>query len=100
MDESVSLGYAGRNALKALLRDDLFPVLLQLLVAWREAAWRNAEALVLAPTPQARALVAQQIETSAAIIGQGIVAGTSYGPLDGLLGRRAARDSYCSTHHG
>lgn len=74
--------------------------LLQLLVAWREGAWRNAEALVLAPTPQARALVAQQIETSAALIGQGIVAGTSYGPLDGLLGRRAARDGYCATHHG
>jgi hypothetical protein len=74
--------------------------MLQLLVGWREAAWRSAEQLVLAPTPAARALVAQGIETTAAVIGQGLVAGTAYGPLDGLLGRRAARDSFCSAHHG
>lgn len=75
-------------------------VMLQLLVTWREAAWRNAEALVLAPTPAARAQVAQGIESSAAVINQGIVTATAYGPLDGLLGRRATRDSFCSTHHG
>ncbi len=74
--------------------------MLQLLVSWREGAWRNAEALVNAPTPAARALVAAQIESGAAVIGQGLVASTGYGPLDGLLGRRAARDAFCATHHG
>jgi hypothetical protein len=54
---------------------------MQILVAWREAAWRNAEALVNAPTPAARALVAQQIETSAAIEQEFIIAATSYSPV-------------------
>jgi hypothetical protein len=54
---------------------------MQLLVAWREGAWRNAEALVNAPTPAARALVAQQIETSAAIEQELIIAATSYTPV-------------------
>ncbi len=54
---------------------------MQLLVAWREGAWRNAEALVNAPTPAARALVAQQIETSAAIEQHLIIAATSYSPI-------------------
>ncbi|MDF3070926.1 MAG: hypothetical protein K0R38_6527 [Polyangiaceae bacterium] len=55
--------------------------LLQLLVLWRELAWRNAEALVSAPTPQARALVAAQIEQTAAIEANLIVVATSYSPL-------------------
>ncbi len=55
--------------------------LLQLLVLWRELAWRNAEALVSAPTPQARALVAQQIENGAAIEANLILVATSYAPL-------------------
>jgi hypothetical protein len=75
-------------------------VVMQLLVAWREAAWRSAEALVAAPTPEARAVVAAGIETTAAVIGQGIVAGTAYGPLDWLLGREAARDRFCAANHG
>ena len=54
---------------------------MQLLVAWREGAWRNAEALVNAPTPAARALVAQQIETSAAIEQHLLIAATSYSPI-------------------
>ena len=41
-------------------------VTLQLLVGWRELAWRNAEALVNAPTPLARALVEAEIERVAA----------------------------------
>jgi len=74
--------------------------LLQMLVGWRETAWRNAERLVAAPDPDARAQVAADIESFAEAQNRMIVAGTSYGPLDSLLGRRAARDSYCATHHG
>lgn len=56
-------------------------VLLQMLVGWREQAWRSAEALVSAPTPQARALVEQQIEKAAAIEANLIVVSTAYAPL-------------------
>jgi hypothetical protein len=55
--------------------------LLQILVAWRELAWRNAEALVSAPSPAARALVAQQIERTAAIEANLIIVATAYTPL-------------------
>jgi hypothetical protein len=55
--------------------------LLQVLVAWREQAWRNAELLVLAPTPAARALVEAQIEQTAAIEANLIIVATSYTPL-------------------
>jgi hypothetical protein len=63
---------------------------MQMLVAWREAAWRNAEALVSAPTPAARALVAQQIETSAAIDQYMIIAATSYSPVTASAAASAA----------
>ena len=46
--------------------------LLQLLVAWREAAWRNAELLVSAPDAATRAQVASSIESSAALQAQTI----------------------------
>lgn len=55
--------------------------LLQLLVLWREQAWRNAELLVLAPSPAARALVAAQIEKTAAIEANLLIIATSYTPL-------------------
>jgi hypothetical protein len=55
--------------------------LLQLLVAWRETAWRNAEALVSAPTPEARALVEAAIEREAAIVANLIIVATAYTPL-------------------
>jgi hypothetical protein len=70
-------------------------VLFQTIVSWRETAWRNAELLALAPTPEARELVAQQIEGYAASQASGIRAATQYLPL---LGGRAARDAYCATH--
>jgi hypothetical protein len=57
-------------------------VLLQMLVGWREQAWRNAEALVNAPTPAARALVEAEIERVAALEANLIVAATSYSPLN------------------
>lgn len=74
--------------------------LLQMLVGWRETAWRNAERLVMAPTEEARAQVAADIEAFAETEGRLIVAATAYGPLDWLLQRGATRDAYCSTHHG
>jgi hypothetical protein len=55
--------------------------LLQMLVAWRELAWRNAELLVDAPTPAARALVEEEIEHAAAIEANLIIVATSYAPL-------------------
>lgn len=55
--------------------------LLQLAVGWRELAWRNAELLVVAPTPAARALVAAQIEQTAAIEANLIIVPTSYTPV-------------------
>ena len=70
--------------------------LFQTLVAWRESAWRDAEALAAAPTAAARAEVAAQIETNAAAEASAIVAATQYPPL---LGGSAARDAYCAIHH-
>jgi len=68
----------------------------QIIVAWREEAWRTAEALAAAPTPAARALVAAQIENNAATEARMIVAATAYPPL---IGGSAARDVYCRIHH-
>jgi Family of unknown function (DUF5995) len=64
----------------------------QLIPAWRETAWRNAELLATAETPAARALVAASIESAAATEATSIRLATSYG----LLGSSAARDAYCA----
>jgi hypothetical protein len=71
--------------------DDAF---LQTLVAWREEAWRNAERLVLAATPEERAQVAQSIEQAAASEAEAIVAATAYPPGQSS----ASRDAYCAVH--
>lgn len=55
--------------------------LLQLLVGWREQAWRSAEALVSAPTPAARALVEMQIEQAAAVEANLVLVATAYTSL-------------------
>jgi hypothetical protein len=55
--------------------------LLQLLVGWREQAWRNAEALVSASSPAARAQVESNIEQQAAIEANLIIVATAYTPL-------------------
>jgi hypothetical protein len=68
--------------------------LLQLLVAWREAAWRNAERLAFAPAAM-RAQVASSIEASAAVQAQTIRAGNSYLPP---VTTTNARDDYCAAH--
>jgi hypothetical protein len=70
--------------------------LFQLLVAWRENAWRNAEALAAAPTPAARDVVVAEIENDAAAEARAIVASTAYPPLSGGSG---PRDAYCAEHH-
>jgi hypothetical protein len=68
----------------------------QVIPAWRETAWRNAERLVTAETPEARAHVAESIEAYAASQAEAIRQVTAYGPLQ----TSAARDAYCRTHHG
>ena len=68
----------------------------QVIAAWREKAWRNAEALGAARTPAIRNLVAAQIESDAATEARTIVAATAYPPL---IGGSAARDAYCAIHY-
>jgi uncharacterized protein DUF5995 len=70
--------------------------LFQILAAWREKAWRNAEEIAAAPTPAARDLVVAQIENDAATEARTIVATTAYPPL---LNGSASRDAYCAIHH-
>ena len=67
----------------------------QLIPTWREIAWRNAERLATAPTGQARAAVAAEIEGYAASQAETIRRSTSY--LPGVQSS-AARDAYCSAH--
>lgn len=72
----------------------------QILVAWREQAWHNAELLVAsAGNPAARALVEAQIESVAATEANLIYAATAYNPFSNLLGiGRVQRDAYCAAH--
>jgi hypothetical protein len=71
-------------------------VLFQMVSGWRENAWRNAEALLAASTPAARALVEARIENDANTIAQGLLATQSYG----LLNTTAPRDAWCAAHKG
>jgi hypothetical protein len=65
----------------------------QMVSGWRENAWRNAEALVMAQTPAERALVEARIESNANLVAQTIQLSTSYvWPLQ----TSAPRDSFCS----
>jgi hypothetical protein len=70
--------------------------LFQIIPTWREIAWRNAERLVSARSPEERALVAASIESYAASQARLLRLGYGYGPLRSS----AARDAYCSAHHG
>ena len=67
----------------------------QLLAAWRETAWRNAERLVNAPDAASRAQVAQSIEDYAAGVASTLVAAEAYTPPFSSTG---PRDSFCSSH--
>ena len=70
---------------------------MQLLTAWRENAWRSAEALVNAPDAAARAQVAARIESDANQAAAGILATNSYTPP---LTSTTSRDAYCAIHKG
>jgi hypothetical protein len=74
-----------------------YGTVMQALTTMREGAWRNAEALVNAPTPQARELVAQAIENHATAFANTIILGNSYTPP---LSSTKARDAYCAAHQG
>ena len=70
--------------------------LFQIIPSWREIAWRNAERLVSARSAEERAEVAASIEDYAASQAVLLRESSAYGPLR----NSAARDAYCSTHHG
>src|SRR5688572_20814081 len=55
---------------------------INMLVAWREMAWRNAERIVAAPTAADRAAVIADIERQAAIEANLLVIATSYSSLN------------------
>ena len=67
----------------------------QLIAAWRERAWRNAERLHAARQfgPAAFAEVSAQIEAAAAIEASAIALATAADPAG-----RAARNAYCQAH--
>ena len=72
-----------------------YSAIFQGISAWRENAWRQAEALVSAPTPAARALVAAKIEADSQLIAQGLLQTQGFLPP---LTSTTSRDSYCSVH--
>lgn len=72
------------------------PAIFQLILGWRERAWRNAEALVSASTEAERELVAQRIELTAETEAALLLASSTYQPP--LTGTEA-RDSHCATHY-
>jgi Family of unknown function (DUF5995) len=69
--------------------------LFQSIVSWRETAWRHAELLAHAPTPEARERVAQYIESYASSQAGAIRLATQYLPLSG---GSTARDAHCAIH--
>jgi hypothetical protein len=77
--------------------DVTYTLVMQLISVGRENAWRNAEALVSAPTPQARALVAAKIESDADAAARAILLASSYLPP---LTSSTARQRYCAAHDG
>jgi Family of unknown function (DUF5995) len=74
----------------------------QMVSAWREGAWRNAELLAAAPNDAARALVAQNIENSSNLIARTFLTSFAATPALPLLGggSNATRDAYCAAHNG
>ena len=81
-------------------RDSLdlaYTAVLQFVSAARENAWRNAEALVSAPTPEARALVEARIERDANAAAEAILVAYRY--VEPLKSSKARFD-HCAVHHG
>jgi hypothetical protein len=75
--------------------DGTYSLVMQYISAARENAWRNAEALVSAPTPEARQLVEARIESDANTTAQAILAASRYVPP---LTATSPRDRYCAVH--
>ncbi|MPY99931.1 MAG: hypothetical protein GEU97_18455 [Actinophytocola sp.] len=71
------------------------PASFQLIVGWRERAWRNAEDLASASSNEERELIAQRIEYDAATEGALLVESNSYLPP---LTTTTSRDNYCAAH--
>ncbi len=71
--------------------------LFQVVSSQREQAWRNAEALVSARTPEERASVAASIEADAVANAKALLATQSYAPP---LTSSGPRDKWCAAHHG
>jgi len=76
--------------------DATYTLVMQVISAGRENAWRNAEALVSAPTPEARALVEAKIENDANAAAQAILLAQSYLPP---LTSSTARQGHCAAHN-
>jgi hypothetical protein len=77
--------------------DAAYSLVMQVVSVARENAWRNAEALVSAPTPEARALVEAKIERDANAAAQAILSAQSYLPP---LTSPRSRDAHCAAHNG
>ncbi len=76
--------------------DASYSAILQLIVGWRENAWRNAERLISARTADERAQVAASIESEAVSIARTIKLGF---PVTTLTWGNAARDQYCRANN-
>jgi len=70
--------------------------LFDVLVAWREGAWRNAQLLAAARNDAERRQVAASIEDYAVSQAELIYAGSAYAPGED----RSARDARCAKHGG
>lgn len=68
----------------------------QVIAAWREQAWRNAERLAAARSPEEWKRVATSIEDAALATAEAFRAQTSYHPLSSF--KAADRDAYCAQH--
>jgi hypothetical protein len=76
--------------------DATYTVVMQAISGARENAWRNAEALVSAPTPEARALVEAKIENDANAAAEAIVLAEQYLPP---VTSASTRDAYCALNN-
>ena len=65
----------------------------QMVSSWRENAWRNAEALVSAPTEANRAAVAATIEAEANAVAEGLLHARPTAPP---FTSTVARDAFCA----
>ena len=87
---------ASRRFDPSLPQDGEAPGAINLVIAWREQAWRNAERLAAAEgNPLALAMVKQDIENFAYAEALALKTSGLYAPLS----NSGARDAYCAVHH-